>query len=145
MVICSITLKEGERMEYISAEEFLKQDIDIQIIFMEWWIPKTGDLFFTNEFGMECLLDKTESGVLGSKEFYTSEKVIPLLTEGQLRKFIEDNGYGVELRYYDDKSFSYSIYEFNEGYDVKYEDDETDLLQAYWKVALEIAKEKVKA
>lgn len=137
-------------MEYISAEEFLKQDIDIQIIFMEWWIPKLGDLFYTNEYGIEALLDKSENGILGTKEFYTSEKVIPLLTEGQLRKFIEgkinskievvfvdkegveneESYYRIERVHYLNGNLKNSVWITGKS----------DLLQAYWKVALEVAK-----
>jgi hypothetical protein len=129
-------------MEFISAEEFLKQDIDTQIAFMEWWIPKVGDLFYTNEYGMEVFLDKSENGILGTKEFYTSEKVIPLLTEGQLRKFIEDKTESriVEIIYYEGTGYDVAL-----EYRQIYENLGTHLLQAYWKVALEIAKEKVKA
>lgn len=128
-------------MEFIRAEEFLKQPKQVQKVFLDWWKPSFGDLINTEigkGFVKRIILNKIQDM---HSNTWNKFNVVPLLTEGQLRKFIEDNGYGVELRYYDDKSFSYSIYEFNEGYDAKNEDDETDLLQAYWKVALEIAKE----
>ncbi len=31
-------------MEYISAEEFLKQDKNVQDVFLYWWEPKEFDL-----------------------------------------------------------------------------------------------------
>ena len=32
-------------MEYISAEEFLKQPEEVQAVFLNWWEPSVGDLF----------------------------------------------------------------------------------------------------
>ncbi|MFT8352194.1 hypothetical protein [Clostridium saccharoperbutylacetonicum] len=131
-------------MEFISKEEFLKQDIDIQIAFMEWWTPKVGDLFYTNEYGIELYLDKKVKGMFGTDGFYTSKKVIPLLTEGQIRKFVEDKGYGIELQYCDGKELLYSLYKFDEGYVDKIKDGEKIVLETYWQLALKIIKEELK-
>lgn len=32
-------------MEYISAEEFLKQPKEVQKVFIDWWKPSQGDLY----------------------------------------------------------------------------------------------------
>jgi hypothetical protein len=131
-------------MEYISAEEFLKQDIDIQIVFMEWWIPKVGDLFYTNEYGIEVYLDKKAKGMFGADGFYTSKKVIPLLTEGQLRKFIEDKDFKIAEISRGESNDKWYVKTLDKDFYTKYSEGCENLLQAYWKVALEIAKEEIK-
>ena len=132
-------------MEFISAEEFLKQPIEVQKVFLDWWKEEKGDLF---------VLRKEYEKIKHSAEIrccnYDLAKMygIPLFTEGQLRQFIEDktnskadiihskfDGYGVEL--YENESYGNYIDGFT--------DLGENLLQAYWNVALEIAKEKVKA
>ncbi|NFH81739.1 hypothetical protein FDA09_16380 [Clostridium botulinum] len=117
-------------MEYISEKEFRKQPMEVQQVIFEWWRPSKGDLF--------------ENDLIGGFGVITGEKklkngLIPLLTEGQLRKFIEDNiNKKVDIIHY-----------INEGYilvvdeDIDYSNLGHDLLQAYWKVACEIAKEEV--
>ncbi|NFI80975.1 hypothetical protein FDB14_15270 [Clostridium botulinum] len=117
-------------MEYISAEEFLKQPVEVQNVFLEWWKPSEGDLF-TND-------------ILGGFGVITQDKLfknglIPLLTEGQLRNFIEHKiNKKVDIIHY-----------INEGYilvvdeDIDYSNLGHDLLQAYWKVAIEIASKEV--
>ena len=32
-------------MEFISSEDFLKQDEKVQVVFLNWWKPSSGDLF----------------------------------------------------------------------------------------------------
>ena len=126
-------------MEFISAEEFLKQDEKVQETFINWWEPAKGDLFENNligGFGVVIDNKKHKNGL------------IPLLTEGQLRKFIEDKTGGIEtiehyigIGEYDIKTLPLvdGIYEND-----IYEDLGDDLLQAYWKVAIEIAKHKTR-
>ncbi|WP_252254490.1 C15orf41 family protein [Clostridium sp. ZBS12] len=124
-------------MEYISAEEFLKQSMNIQQEIWNWWKPSKGDLF--------------ENDLIGGFGVITGEKklkngLIPLLTEGQLRQFIEDKtgcfintvpfkiNTRVDLVNVNkdaDGFFERELYHLHENH---------DLLQAYWKVAIEIAK-----
>lgn len=169
------------RMEFIKAEEFLKQDEEIQKAFLEWWKPKFGDLAsfkgiskhsfgenedycFVNEYNEEREQDQyiDSYGIelynmfcIGNDfskygfSFKSRFDVIPLLTEGQLRKFIEDMSHCNMLilwnMYYGD------IYQHKVCFSKKSNFNEIDLkrcenlLEAYWKAALEIAKEKVKA
>ncbi|MBY6932297.1 hypothetical protein [Clostridium botulinum] len=152
-------------MEYISAEEFLKQDKNVQDVFLYWWEPKEFDLIQV-KFCVEDDIEDIDNGIYNStwhteidKSAITPEdiskygieffnpihggidgKVIPLLTEGQLRKFIEDNiNKKVDIIHY-----------INEGYilvvdeDIDYSNLGHDLLQAYWKVAVQIASENIK-
>ncbi len=142
-------------MEFISAEEFLKQTKEIQEVFMEWWEPSMGDLFcdidaFFMEH-MECLLETDKIEIINDDKKHGY--YIPLFTEGQLRKFIENKtGSTVDIT----RTFLTANNKYNFDFElwivvenrIKYNgsfeyDMENDLLQAYWKVALEIAKESV--
>lgn len=134
-------------MEYISAEEFLKQPKEIQKLFIEWWQCEIGDLF---AFDSDDDRDLNILQVVGSENQKAMTKAnkggsrIPLFVEGQLRQFIEDKtGCKLDIEYFSTDSI---LFRFRIGrkerkshmfYDTK------SLIQAYWKVALEIAKEKV--
>lgn len=154
-------------MEYISAEEFLKQDKEIQCVFMEWWIPSYGDLFswiqprfdmvnikMKNQKTMQVIDDDVMSSIDNHRWYETipsttlnslTDYVIPLLTEGQLRKFIEDKT--------ETKILSIKLNEFEVNGEILkrycihldsfriFMNQSEDLLQTYWKVALQIAKE----
>ena len=114
-------------MEFISSEEFLKQDEDVQRV-------------FTDYFDHKEMLFEDGSIYFGTFNYlYT-----PLLTEGDLREFIEDKTGGIEtiehfigIGEYDIKTLPLAdgIYESD-----IYEDLGNDLLQAYWKIAIEIAE-----
>ncbi|NFE85858.1 hypothetical protein FC754_17490 [Clostridium botulinum] len=123
-------------MEYISAEEFLKQPVEVQKIFIDWWKPQIDSYDIVQHIITE------EISLAGYYQDFYESGFVSLLTEGQLRKFIED------------KTLSKitMLYMFSGGYDLilNYLDsDETyrnlgcNLLQAYWKVACEIAKEVI--
>lgn len=134
-------------MEFITVEQFKEQPKEVQKVFLDWWKPRIGDIFIfnTDEY------DNSDSniGVLGSiKQINITRRSkgkyrIPLFTEGQLRKFIEDKTGGKV-----DASFggkTYTVYS-NEDFGLifkMYEDIDSDLLQAYWKVACMIAKESL--
>lgn len=133
-------------MEFITVEQFKEQPVEVQKMFLDWWKPRIGDIFIfnTDEY------DNSDSniGVLGSiKQINITRRSkgkyrIPLFTEGQLRKFIEDKTGGKV-----DASFNgetYTVYS-NEDFGLiikMYEDIDDDLLQAYWKVACMVAKEE---
>lgn len=143
-------------MEFISAEEFLKQDKKVQEVFIDWWKPSIGDLYAWN------YSDESEND-LHKLQACTSELVveltndnkgidegdrIPLLTEGQLRKFIEDKT-GGKVEFYPDvysgrRYYTIIIRETGcGGDDPTFEPYADDVLQAYWKVAVRIAKENI--
>ena len=130
-------------MEFISVEEFLKLNEEIQKVLLEWWENNCSSydlITFVNDKSPRFYCDL---------EFWENyEGVIPLLTEGQLRKFIEDKTGGIEtiehfigIGQYDIKTLPLvdGIYEND-----IYEDLGEDVLQAYWKVAIEIAKHETR-
>ena len=125
-------------MEFISAEEFLKEDKEVQKVFIDWWKPSIGDLFKYNYGYSNIEIINLKSIKEDTEKSKYSAHIIPLLTEGQLRKFIEDK-IKEKLR----------ITPTTVGYKISYLYDyelinvyaeEDNLLQAYWKVAVQIAK-----
>lgn len=138
-------------MEYINAEEFLKQDEKVQKVFLDWWNPNVGDLFYWNTEKdndmreVQCCRSTLEVGITLKNKGIGYGKRISLLTESQLRQFIEDktdgnidteyctNGYIVRVA--NKEPFKYVFYK---------QTKQQDLLQAYWKVAIEVAKENIK-
>lgn len=133
-------------MEYIRAEEFLKQSKEVQAVFLNWWEPSVGDLFNFSEIDnqdcreVECICSVNRLKTI------SLTRTIPLLTEGQLRKFIEyKKQCKIDIQNCDDATYLY-LYDLNnlEGmYLDEYSAATTDLLQAYWKVACEVAKEGI--
>ena len=139
-------------MKFISAEEFLKQPKEIQKVFIDWWEPQLFDLYIFDKRIIEIVRTSDENMILPCKSnniWEEKKHCIPLLTEGQLRKFIEDktnskidmmffkNGYDFEL---------FSIGKLQDEFEAilpegAFEELPCSLLQAYWKVALEIARE----
>lgn len=145
-------------MEFINVEEFLKQPKEVQKIFLDWWKPSVGDLFLierTTSFNgdkhnfIECFLTGFE--VTDLTETERKRIICPLLTEGQLRKFIEDKtGFTMSCRFeeYDSPYINdacYIVLYNKKSHKVEHthEIEVDDLLQAYWKVALKVAKESV--
>ena len=73
---------------YISAEEFLKQPKEIQKVFLDWWQPEEFDIYVNKELEKHRVTQvDLEDDVCN---YYLSVESVPLLTEGQLREFIED-------------------------------------------------------
>lgn len=140
-------------MEYISAEEFLKQPEKIQKAFIDY-TSKLNDWETSLFSARNEKFRKSKFPLLGSQiDFFVNEygkDIIPLLTEGQLRKFIEDKINGkIEVVFVDKEGVENeeSYYRIERVYyldgDLKnsvWITGKSDLLQAYWKVALEIAK-----
>lgn len=140
-------------MEFISAEEFLSQPKEVQDRFKSWWEPAIADLFCYkyNTKSFAILFDdgnniENYKYSEGDDNFYTFKKeVIPLFTEGQLRKFIEDKAEcKLETEINNDHTYDIFIERFNNAY-YEYKGEfkhlNTDLLKSYWKIACEIAKE----
>lgn len=139
-------------MEFITVEQFKEQPEEVQKVFLDWWKPEIGDIFdwikakgeVNNDLRkMECCNSENIIEMTNCFKGIKEGDRIPLFTEGQLRKFIEDKTGGKV-----DASFNgetYTVYS-NEDFGLiikMYEDIDSDLLQAYWKVACMIAKEEV--
>ncbi|MBZ9693247.1 hypothetical protein [Clostridium sp. M14] len=154
-------------MEYISAEEFFKQPVEVQEVFVAWWQPSTGDLIgiktqcvdsswnTVTKYKVSCvneddlfnynskeeLLDSLK--VIGGQSY--SDKTVLLPTEGQLRRFIENKTESKILKIFlnefevGNETFKrYCIHLTNFRI---FMNQSENLLQAYWKVAVQIAKE----
>lgn len=142
-------------MEFITVEQFKEQPKEVQKVFLDWWQPRVWDIFIfnTDEY------DNSDSniGVLASLKQISitrrrkGEYRIPLFTEDQLRKFIEDktNGivkliqWNIEDSQVSKRGYAIDILRKNEYHvTYHYQDLGEDLLQAYWKVACMIAKDE---
>ncbi|MFW2500429.1 hypothetical protein [Clostridium diolis] len=132
-------------MRFISAEEFLKQPKEVQQVLVNWW--KANE----SETDLVCLFlhDRNEIRLNSAKiqkcNLSPISEIIPLLVEGQLRQFIEDITkdkydilYSLKVR----ENVGFYKYKENETQPT-YEIETHDLLQAYWKVALEVANNKM--
>ena len=161
-------------MEYISAEEFLKQPKEVQEVFLNWWnFEIDSPIYVSKEAGLDkegfdllkvygwdykegkmlpmelmtyktnLIIPLTKKSSLYETFIENAKYVTPLFTEGQLRKFIEDK-----------TAMGTVNVDYFEGYRIKinssinqskyYKDLGNDLLKAYWKVAVQIAKEELK-
>lgn len=118
-------------MEYISAEEFLKQNEKVQ---------RTLKEYFDQELILYSFNNSVNYGV-----FYDVIDEIPLLTEGDIRKFIEDRT-GCKVTLVQSNSLPVEIWLSSVDVNIKRISsiDKFDVLQAYWKVAIEIIKEELR-
>jgi hypothetical protein len=135
-------------MEFISADEFLKQDKYIQKVFEKWW---TDNLQQSDLVKLKLARNKEKIQIIANIDLACIEEgeIIPLFTEGQLRKFIEDKSKckNIEIsgdietgQYYAD--FYEEIYS---GIEIDtIENLGTDKFKAYWTLALIFAKECIK-
>lgn len=128
-------------MEYISVEEFLKQPHKVQKVLQEWFIEKfeTSNEFDLFNYNGEDLCYKN---ILDRNCNFDIEDCIPLLTEGQLRQFVEDKtNCHIEIIV----GISGYVFVLRSKETLKEEKRisvlKRDLLQAYWKVAIQIAEQ----
>lgn len=138
-------------MEFIKLEQFMSQDDKVIEELKNWWKPKRYDLYIdNNDLSLVECMDYTKADIFYSARNNMSykEDMIPLLTEGQLRKFIEDKtGYKIDttnIVAFD--MYKIELCELDKNTGRKhiaktYNFNEETLLQAYWKVAIQIAKE----
>lgn len=136
-------------MEFITVEQFQEQPKEIQEVFLNWWKCDYGDLYYYNEYPLEYkdfeIIDSDlECDIEGDFDYFKSIGVIPIFTEGQLRKFIEDKtNTKIETSLTVYKQYALWLVKVK-GEDYRtFDTREEDLLQAYWKVACMIAKEEV--
>ncbi|WP_195966773.1 hypothetical protein [Clostridium sp. 1001283B150210_160208_E6] len=132
-------------MEFITVEQFQEQPVEVQKVFLDWWQPNKGDIYcnlYNNQQDNVLVINNCQLEVF--KTFKDDIKLygIPLLTEGQLRKFIEDKTktkIETSLTVYN----QYALWLVKvKGQDYEtFDTREEDLLQAYWKVACMIAND----
>ncbi|BDR74281.1 hypothetical protein K144316041_p21200 (plasmid) [Clostridium tetani] len=141
-------------MDYISVKEFLKQPKEVQKVLLDWWKPEVGDvycsLYNNNQPDNVMVINQCQFGLTIFKEDI-KKYGIPLLTEGQLRQFIEDetqgkmdilvNGIGITNEYigYEFMCWS-SVDQCKYKKEYSFRVDAKDLLEAYWVVAILIIK-----
>ena len=142
-------------MEFITAEQFLKEDKEVQKVFINWWKPSLFDLYCYKDDLKIRRVTETDLQDISNNYLYNpkSKFAMPVFTEGQLRKFIEDKTrsyFSCEIinPLVNEEGFRF-VFEFYSGKEFKYNEKlkkeiyAIDLLQAYWKVAVQIAKEEV--
>lgn len=132
-------------MEFITVEQFQEQPKEIQKVFLDWWQPSKGDIYcnlYNNQQDNVLAINDCQLDIF--KSFKDDIKLygIPLLTEGQLHKFIEDKTktkIETSLTVYN----QYALWLVKvKGQDYEtFDTREEDLLQAYWKVACMIAND----
>ena len=132
-------------MEFITVEQFKEQPKEVQKVFLNWWKCEPFNIYAwcwnlkDNKWSIESCCNQIQADTINKGK--TIGDIIPLFTEGQLRKFIEDKTGGKVDSSFGGKTYTvYSNKDF--GLIIKmYEDIDSDLLQAYWKVACMVAKE----
>lgn len=156
-------------MEYIASNQFILQPKEVQKAFLDWWKPSIGDLFlwiqpranFHGSFVDQTTIKLIDYDIMSSINLdmwsetcmaYNSitDYPIPLLTEGQLRKFIEVKIQGkIEFVYVSkdlvDGEQSYYRIErccFIDG-DINnsvWKTKTDSLMEAYWQVACKLSR-----
>lgn len=139
-------------MEFITVEQFKEQPIEVQKVFLDWWKCDYGDLYYYNEDPLEYkdfeIIDNNlECDIEGDFGYFKSLGVIPIFTEGQLRKFIEDKFRCKNIEVIANvDTCQYEMYLYRKISSLSCErhiDGLGDnILQAYWKVACMIVKEE---
>ena len=132
-------------MEFITTEQFLKEDKEVQKVFIDWWKPSIGDLFKYNYGYSSIEIINLKSIKEDTEKSKYSAHIIPLLTEGQIRKFIEDKTNSILDFDYIVDHYEFFLLSKNECIekDELFDNLGNDLLQAYWEVAVQIAREEV--
>lgn len=130
-------------MEFITVEQFKEQPVGVQKVFLDWWKPQSADLFkYKLLFNVvDCLCGEAISPFNENYVVFKKD-CIPLFTEGQLRKFMEDKV---------KRKSQFMIHPFVGDYvfpifrkeEMLLHTGTDNLLKAYWKVACMVAKEEL--
>jgi hypothetical protein len=145
--------KGGIIMEYIKVKEFLKQPKEVQKVFLEWWVPKKLDLFVwdTKGFSKTYLVnvyDQCNILPCDSPNIWNEKsQCIPLLTEGQLRKFIADKLGKTNISCQSIASLNFELiveFETSDSDIASFDIPCKNLLDGYWEVACMVAQDLVK-
>lgn len=129
-------------MKYISSEQFLEQPKEVQKVLLDWWKPSEYDLY-------QDISIKTIHSVMprqNRKDIWNNLKeenaIIPLLTEGQLREFIEDKTETLLDVTHNGGTTIYSMSELYGEYERTFYEDR--LIEIYLQVACELVKEELR-
>ena len=145
-------------MEFITVEQFKEQTEEVQKVFLDWWKCEPFNIYAwcwnlkDNKWSIESCCNQIQADTINKGK--TIGNIIPLFTEGQLRKFIEDKESclldikveNLHDNYNDYTVIGWEINRFEYGIEfgrILFEDciKAKDLLQLYWKVACSVAKE----
>ena len=134
-------------MEFIAVEQFQEQPEEVQKVFLDWWKSNISEVDLIGYIGKskayeECFPSLVRN--INIKCFEIGIEIIPLFTEGQIRRFIEDKtNTKIETSLTVYKQYALWLVKVK-GEDYRtFDTREEDLLQAYWKVACMIVKEEV--
>lgn len=142
-------------MDFIKADEFLKQNEKVQKVFIDWWVPSIGDLFAWNDdedyhdmHEVNCCSSQNMVDMTAKNKGLKTGDRIPLLTEGALRKFIEDKtNASFEINFSEDVEpgeYKRCMSMYSNKNDLcvgAYQDLDCNLIKAYWQVAVEVASQ----
>ncbi|MEY8763394.1 MULTISPECIES: hypothetical protein [Clostridium] len=140
-------------MEYIKLEDFLKQPKKVQGVFIKWWKRNPEGTDLIGYIGDIPLYKKSSPWVAKNVALDClplGEETIPLFTEGQLRKFIEDKtGFStIVFPFWNDAdtmSYAVKFKDMKNGgkliNDPIYDVQTNSMLEAYWIIACKIAEE----
>lgn len=138
-------------MEYIEPKLFLEQPKEVQKVFLDWWKPEKFDLVIHSiaiKYNKPSIIVKKKNDyhieIAGDDGVTITVKndLIPLFTESQLRKFIEDKS---KESVYTGTTFGGDRFietEYEDFTSIRREEImDKDLLKAYWKYACRLVKE----
>lgn len=130
-------------MEFITVEQFKEQPAEVQKVFLDWWETNLSEVDLIGYIGKseaykECFPSLVRN--VAVKCFEMGIEIIPLFTEGQLRKFIEDKLNIKVQSMFDLFSSEYALL-INAKGNMLARTGTEDLFQAYWEVACMVTKE----
>ena len=133
-------------MEFITVEQFKEQPKEVQEVLLDWWNCEPHDIYAWvmdtkgNKWCIESCSNQIQADTINKgKAVYFC---IPLFTEGQIRRFIEDKlDMKIQCEIHPLTLDYIVLVKNNSGNKVWIHTGKEDLLQAYWKVACMIVKE----
>lgn len=137
-------------MEYISAEELLKQPTEVQKVFVDWWQPTKFDIVYDVITRQNTIITSLNNKLIylynyGNICERMKFSIIPLFVEGQLRQFIEEKTskkIDIEIR---NENVEVTVWGNTiPGGMTVYNYVSITLIDAFWQVACKIALEEVR-
>ena len=145
-------------MEFIRVEQFQEQPLKVQNTFLDWWNCEPHDIYAwakdskCNKWCMESCSNQIQADTINKGK--AVDFCIPLFTEGQIRRFIEDKAECILDITVADLISNCRVYTVI-GWRIKESENgaefeeilieeyaiENDLFQLYWKIACRVAKE----